>query len=138
MAGSESSLTSKYRGSLKHKSRPAQGRKGTICPEWTHIGLGVDPFNHEWNQTQAHALFEQAEQSANEPGPVFATKNGIAFEGKPTADGTWHGYPVPWEQVPHDLKDKWLASGKVRKKDLRRYLSRPVSDVRWAMNVDDN
>src|SRR5271156_22314 len=43
---------SKYRGSLKHKNRPALGRKGTLCPEWTHnvtgVGFNTDTFAHNW------------------------------------------------------------------------------------------
>ena len=131
-----------YRGSLKHKSRPARGRKGTLCPEWTHTAneaaLGNDVFAHSWLATIAHQLFARAEESALEPGRRFATERGIAFEAKSSADGTWHGYPVPWETVPEDLKDRWRATKAVSRRDLQRYLSRAISDYRWALETDDD
>ena len=134
--------SSPYRGSLKHKNRPARGRKGTLCPEWTHAAgkdaLGNDVFVHPWIKTVAHELFESAQESKAEPGRRFATARGIAFEAKPSNDGTWHGYPVPWEAVPCDLKDQWLAQGLVKRAELRRYLSRAKDDYRWALGSDDD
>lgn len=130
-----------YRGSLKHKNRPAQGRKGTCCPEWTHQtaagGFAGDVSRHSWAETRAHSLFEDAKTDPSAPGRKFATERGIAFEAKPTNDGTWHGFPVPWEEVPAPLKDGWLADGTLRKKDLRRYLNRKESDYRWPLETDD-
>ena len=119
-----------YRGSLKHKSRPSRGRKGTICPEWTHDGssgsLGNDPYAFEWQGTPAVELLNGALIDP-ESQRRFATRNGIAFEAKPTADGTWHGFPVPWEDVPA-----------VTGRDIKRYFSRPASDIRWALDTDDD
>lgn len=89
-----------YRGSPKHKNRPSQGRKGTLCPEWTHVA-GVQSFNgepHPWSVTVAQALFATSTHGVD--GRRYATARGIAFEAKPTGDGTWHGFPVPWESVP--------------------------------------
>lgn len=71
-------------------------------------------------------------------GRRYVTARGIAFEAKPTNDGTWHGHPIPWNQVPPDLKDRWLDEGKVRSADLRRYRERPRGDIRWALETDDN
>ncbi len=133
---------SPYRGSPKHKNRPARGRKGTMCPEWTHAaqnrGLGNDVFEHPWIETVAHALFARAEESTSEPGRRFATERGIAFEAKSSADGTWHGHPVPWEEVPDDLVDRWRAMGVVSGRDLQRYLSKAKSDYRWPLESDDD
>lgn len=129
-----------YRGSLKHKSRPARGRKGTICPEWTHAtpsgGLGTDPQTFDWAASPAAELFSTASVDPGD-GRRFATRRGIAFEAKPTADGTWHGSPVPWEGIPAHIKDRWLDEDAVTRQDVRRYLSRAVTDIRWALETDD-
>jgi len=138
----ETAPKSQYRGSLKHKRHPAPGRKGTLCPDWTHAAaktsLGKDMFAHPWEETVAHELFGKAEESADEPGRRFATARGMAFEAKPTEDGTWHGYPVPWEQVPEELTHKWRAAGEVSKRDLRRYLSKPKTDYKWPLESDED
>jgi len=134
--------TSPYRGSLKHKSRPARGRKGTICPEWTHatqsLGLGSDMVGHDWQQTEAHRLFIDSEEHPVGSGRRFATGRGVAFEAKLTNDGSWHGYPVPWSQVPAELKDRWQDEGRVQARDIRRYLERPKGDIKWALGTDDD
>lgn len=67
----------------------------------------------------------------------FATARGIAFEAKQTADGTWHGYPVPWESIPPQIREEWLDAGKVLKRDLRLYrAARDGGDIHWALNSD--
>lgn len=138
----EDTSPSSYRGSLKHKERPARGRKGTLCPEWTHkagrLRLGNDMKGHNWSATIAHQMFEKAEESDEEPGRWFNTARGMAFEAKSTNDGTWHGYPVPWEQVPNDLKERWRKEGRVSRKELRLYLSKPKNDYRWPLESDDD
>jgi hypothetical protein len=95
-------------------------------------------FALRWEMTVAHELFGNSEQSAAEPDRKSATANGMAFEAKPTNDGTWHGYPVPWEAVPSDLKDKWRDEGRVKRSDLRRYLSRAREDYKWPLESDDD
>jgi hypothetical protein len=132
-------MTDTYRGSLKHKNRPAQGRKGTICPEWTHTGpigaLATDPHLFDWEGTPAVCMFESA--TIAEDGRRYATQRGIAFEAKPTADGTWHGFPIPWENVPAEIKDGWLDKELVKGSQVKRYLSRPERDIKWALESDD-
>lgn len=131
-------MKSQYRGSQKHKNRPSAGRKGTLCPEWTHArdseGFSGDPFQHDWSQTVAHQLFESATTSEDRR---FATQRGIAFEGKPTGDGTWHGFPIPWESVPPSILTKWLQEGKVSRRDVKLYKSRGKDDIHWALGSDD-
>lgn len=128
-----------YRGSSKHKDRPAHERKGTLCPEWTHRtpegGFATDVHAHDWTQTPAAQLFGAA---AIDPSGKkrYATAKGIAFEAKPTADGSWHGYPIPWESVPARVKNAWLESGAVSRREVKRYLSFDQSDIHWAMTTD--
>lgn len=132
-------MTTRYRGSMKHKDRPSTGRKGTLCPEWTHAtgndGFSGDPFKHPWSYTVAHRLFESAVGSTE--GRLFATEHGIAFEAKPTGDGTWHGFPVPWESVPPPILNQWLQEGKVSRQEVRLYKSRNKNDIRWALDSDE-
>lgn len=129
-----------YRGSSKHKNRPAEGAKGTLCPEWTHrtdaVGLRTDMHAHDWLATHASTLFAEARIDP-QSGRRFATQNGIAFEAKPTADGTWHGYPVPWESVPPDIKDAWIDLGMVTRKQLRVFKRFEKTDIHWALTTDE-
>lgn len=130
---------SPYRGSQKHKNRPSETRKGTLCPEWTHSTseerLGHDPFRHPWEKTCAHELFERA-VSANDGKRRFATLRGIAFEAKPTGDGTWHGFPVPWESVPAEIVQSWIKSNAVSRRDVKRHFQEPASNIHWALDGD--
>ncbi len=129
-------ITSPYRGSSKHKNRPAKGAKGTLCPEWTHrtptSGLGTNMATHAWIDTVAHVLFSAA---SHLNGKCFATQDGIAFEAKPTADGTWHGYPIPWESVPAKLLKQWLDSELVTAVQIRRTFAAGRNDIVWAMEM---
>ena len=133
-------MSGTYRGSPKHKNRPARGRKGTICPEWTHVApcdkLGTDPHRFDWAGTPAAELFDAATVDPHDQ-RRYATRRGIAFEAKPTSDDTWHGFPLPWEDVPAAIKDAWLDGGFVERSALRRYFSRPEEDIYWALETDD-
>jgi hypothetical protein len=133
-------ITNSYRGSEKHKNRPAKGAKGTLCPEWTHStparGLGNDPFNHDWSQTEAHRLFQQALPHPAGEERRYATKGGIAFETKPSNDGFWHGYPIPWESVPCDIVEQWLDQGSVTNHDFKKHKRYPKSNIKWALADD--
>ncbi len=125
-----------YRGSPKHKDRPSQGRKGTLCPEWTHV-TGVQGFNgepHPWSVTVAQALFAAATHGVD--GRRYATARGIAFEAKPTGDGSWHGFPVPWESVPPAILGQWLSEGKVTRRDVRLNRRHEATNIHWALDTD--
>lgn len=127
-----------YRGSSKHKNRPANEQKGTLCPEWTHAtseqGLAHDVCVHNWAETAAAALFDNAD--CHGPKRRYATAQGIAFEAKPSADGTWHGYPIPWEHVPVKIKDEWVDKGLVSGRQIKRYMKFEKGDIHWALQTD--
>ena len=129
-----------YRGSSKHKNRPTNEQKGTLCPEWTHTtpdgGFGTDVHAHNWAGTEAAALFATAWVDVA-TGRRYATARGVAFEAKPTADGTWHGYPIPWESVPAGLRKKWIASGAAKRRQIKAFFKFEKSDIYWALNTDD-
>jgi hypothetical protein len=82
-------------------------------------------------------LFLASEYDPQGSGKRYATARGIAFVAQDTADGTWHGYPEPWNKVPPALKDKWLGEGKMTARDLRRYSDFPRDNITWALEVDD-
>lgn len=128
-----------YRGSEKHKNRPARGAKGTLCPEWTHAtpetGLGNNPAAHDWPQTLAHGLFQAAEPHPDGLARRYATSMGIAFEAKPSNDGTWHGYPIPWEGVPYAITNRWIEAGTVTKRQVKRHRQYPDNDIHWALET---
>jgi len=130
-----------YRGSIKHKNRPGRGRKGVLCPEWTHRvgneGFVGDPVAHRWEATAALAMFRESEIDPRGPAKRWGTRAGIAFVAQDSNDGTWHGYPEPWQKAPYELVEKWLAEGKVTPRQLRRYKDFPRNDVRWALESDD-
>ncbi|CAM2142053.1 conserved protein of unknown function [Pararobbsia alpina] len=133
---------SQYRGSEKHKNRPSHGAKGTLCPEWTHSipqsGYEGDPFHHDWSQTEAHTLFAAAVPHPDGEERCYATMNGIAFEAKPTNDGKWHGYPVPWKSVPDLIVDQWLESRAVTNRQIKQRQKYLKTNIHWALEVNPN
>jgi len=82
-------------------------------------------------------LFLASEYDPEGSGKRYATARGIAFVAQYTGDGTWHGYPEPWNKVPSALKDKWLGEAKMTPRDLRRYSDFPRDNISWALEVDD-
>ncbi len=134
-----SSTDQPYRGSPKHKNRPGTGAKGTLCPEWTHAveqrSFDGETYTHPWHNTAAHRLFVGA--VVHSDGRRYATERGIAFEAKPTADGTWHGYPIPWESVPPAIKDRWIEERKVSRRDVKLFRHRDPTDIHWALDTDE-
>jgi hypothetical protein len=136
MTGQTSAPAPIYRGSSKHKNRPTGEQKGTLCPEWTHRtpigGFGTDVHTHDWEQTRAARLFAGATED-EASGRRYATAEGIAFEAKSTADGSWHGFPIPWESVPVEIKNSWLRSNAVSRRDLKKFFRFNKDDIHWAM-----
>ena len=113
-------------------------------------------FAFPWAETVAQELLDEsqvegpARASTNsgsalpsEELPRYATRKGIAFKAVLSNDGTWHGYPVPWDQVPQGLKERWIREQKVFRRDILKYSLRnirgrgEVVPNEWAME-DDN
>jgi hypothetical protein len=128
-----------YRGSRKHKNWQPGGGTGTMCPTWTHVvggrGFAGDVEIHDWPRTKAQALFDGAVVDGVDR---WATERGIAFTAKMTNDGTWHGYPVPWDEVPVDVQERLIAAGRVARRDMRKWKSFDERDLRWALRSDDD
>ena len=127
----------RYRGSIKHKLWRPGGGYGTLCPEWTHEtlsgGFAGDSNGHQWGETQAHSML--AESLYAEDGRRYATRRGIAFVAVSTNDGTWHGYPIPWRDVPRKVRDSFVCAGCVTRRETRKAVN--AKDNRWALGSDD-
>ena len=127
----------RYRGTIKHKRWRPGGGYGTLCPRWTHEAssqdFAGDPLGHPWEETQAQAMLAESVLVKRRR---YATRGGIAFEAVCSGDGTWHGYPVPWQDVPRNVRDAFVAEGRVTRRETRRVVDR--SDIRWALGSDDD
>ena len=60
---------------------------------------------------------------------------GIAFVAIPSNDGTWRGYPLPWVDVPKNVREHFLNIGLVDRRRVRRQAVDP-SDRGWALSSD--
>jgi hypothetical protein len=125
----------------KHKRRPFSGVKGNQCPEWSQRAgsqnLRHAPANHNWSATEAQEMLKHSEAEPKGGKKRYATKNGIAFAAHDSNDGTWHGFPVAWNEVPAELKDKWVDEGKVTTRSLKKYKDFPNDNVTWALDSDN-
>ena len=77
-----------------------------------------------------------AESVTAEDGRRYATRRGIAFVAVPSGDGTWHGYPLPWKNVPRNIRNGFVEEGRVRRRQTRQTASH--TGVRWALATDDD
>ena len=77
-------------------------------------------------------------QSAFLSSTMSSIYRGIAFEAKPTSDGTWHGFPVPWESVPPAILRQWLQDGKVTRRQVKLFRSRATDNIRWALGNEES
>ncbi len=139
------SLPLDYVGSKKHKRWTPGGAAGSICPDFTHVVDGrnfggVEPEAWRgWSRTVAQRLLTNSVLHGRKR---YAAERGIAFCAQETNDGTWHGYPVPWKQVPMDVRCRLIATRQATPVEIRRNLRRqqsidPNRDRQWALRRDD-
>ncbi len=106
---------SRNRGSPKHKNKPPSGTKrdalSRVDTRNGHLRICNDPLDHDWKKTLAHDMFEQSEPDPDGSDKRYATMNGIAFVAQPTEDGTWHGYPEPWNKGAGRAQGKMAGRG---------------------------
>ena len=48
----------------------------------------------------------------------------------------WHGYPVPWQDVPRNVCDALVAEGRITRRETQRAVER--TDIRRALGSDDD
>ena len=126
-----------YKGTIKHKRWRPGGGFGTLCPRWTHEasrGFAGDPDGHPWEETQAQAMLAES-VLADDRRRRYATRKGIAFVAVRSGDGTWHGYPVPWQDVPRNVRDAFVRDRRVTRRQTRQAVDKV--DIRWALGSDD-
>jgi hypothetical protein len=93
-----------YESNPKHKEPWQPGRKGTICPPWSH--------------EHVQKLLESSIQKGKKR---FATFNQVAFAAQEHASDVWHGYPVPWSEVPYSIRKTWVNEGIVQRRSIKQY-----------------
>jgi len=134
-----------YIGSKKHKRWTPGGASGSICPNWTHTVAGRHFGGNEpeawdkWPDTQAQRLLAN---SVVHGGQRYAAARGVAFCGQQTGERTWHGYPIPWRDVPLEVRQTLVAAGQVQEKEIQHGLrvQRNLDidrDKDWAVTTDD-
>ena len=94
----------RYESNPKHSDPWQRGRRGARCPG------NVDA-------EQALRLLSASERVDNKRYAVF---EGQAFCAQEHACGVWHGYPIGWGAVPVAIRNRWLRTGRVRRRDVRR------------------
>ncbi|MBF0143649.1 MAG: hypothetical protein HQL57_00075 [Magnetococcales bacterium] len=99
----------------KHKKPWQPGRKGALCPAWSH-----DLAQKLLTGSEAHP------QSGKKV--RFATHNGLAFAAYPDNQGGWHGYPIGWNEVPDKIRNNWLKEKLISRRDVRKYDFLQVDD----------
>ncbi|MBF0582747.1 MAG: hypothetical protein HQL80_00785 [Magnetococcales bacterium] len=98
----------KYIPNPKHKEPWQRGRKGALCPSWSHSIAQI-------------LLEESVEDPTSSHKARYATRCGLAFKAHPDGQGGWHGFPVGWNEVPDKIRNQWLKDKKIQRRDLRGY-----------------
>ena len=99
----------RYEQNPKHKNwmQPFDP-DATQCPSWSH-GL-------------AQQLLDCSVQPSS-GGARFGTYGGMAFAAQLTRGEVWHGYPVPWSEVPEKIRETMVADGKVTRRQIKKLYS---------------
>ncbi len=103
-----------YDGSVndKHKHPWQRGRRGSLCPS------GMSPET-------AQRLLDESEPTPGKDEPRWSTDGTIAYAAHEHVDGRWHGHPVGWKEVPEGLRTRWVDTGRVTGRHVRRYWDDP-------------
>jgi hypothetical protein len=112
LAGESSRPT--YEPNPKHKQPWQRGRRGALCPQ-------------EITLAQAQALLDGSVTDAQNPRTRYATDGRHAYCGRPHREsaGLWHGYPVPFVDVPATILKAWQGRGEVSHSIVRRHWMTP-------------
>ena len=92
-----------YRPGEKHCEPLTAQKPGTKCPRWS--------------AARGQELLDESEPMG---GKRVATRHGLTFIAQYGNDGTWHGYPESWDKIDSAIRNRWLAEGRIRGRDLRR------------------
>ena len=93
-----------YQGNPKHKHPWQCGRRGGLCPRSMTI--------------QPQQLLEQSVLADEKR---YATLEGRCYCAQEDSPNHWHGYPVPWREVPERIWRTWRNEGIIKKSDIDKY-----------------
>ena len=92
-----------YKSNQKHSAPWQRGRRGSLCPKEVR-GIAAKLLDgSELVETKRYAIYDGKAYCAQEDRP-----------------GIWHGYPVGWKEVPHQLRLRWRRQGRVRNRDIKQ------------------
>lgn len=92
-----------YECNRKHKEPWQRGRMGSLCPK-------------EITQAQAQDLLAASIPDGKKR---YATHAGKAYCAQCHQDERWHGYPVIWREVPDHVRNVFVKSGLVTRREMR-------------------
>ncbi|MBF0164689.1 MAG: hypothetical protein HQM01_09365 [Magnetococcales bacterium] len=98
----------RYIPNPKHKEPWQRGKKGSLCPSWSH--------DKAESMLSASIPHPQSNKKAR-----FATSNGMAFAAYPDSQGGWHGFPIGWNEVPDTIRNIWLREKRVSRNEIRKF-----------------
>ena len=112
-----------YQASPRHCEPITAQNPGVKCPDWS--------------AAIAQKLLDAAEPVGNTLQTTWKGVGFVARKTRTTAEGeVWHGYPEAWDKMDLELKKRWRAQGRIRRRDLRAYATRrQVRDAFGGRNV---
>lgn len=96
-----------YEGNPKHKAPWQPGRKGSLCPKDVELARARELLQS--------SLPEGKQRYAVDQGRAFCAQQ------HDPAKNRWHGYPIPWREVPASVRRRLRESGAVNPRDIKRY-----------------
>lgn len=94
----------RYQSNPKHSEPWQRGRRGSLCPP------EVRPLASE---LLADSILSGRKR--------YAAHDGKAYCAQQSQCDIWHGYPVAWKEVPHEVVQALKESGAVSRRDVRRH-----------------
>jgi len=92
--------TRRYKPNPKHKSPKGYG---SICPD------GVHPFTAD--------LLESGEEDGKS---IYNVGEGQAFRANNEDGLHWHGFPIPWRDLPPSAAKALIAAGRLTEHDFKK------------------
>lgn len=92
-----------YKSNRKHSEPWQRGRRGSLCPREVR-GIAAELLDgSELVEARRYAIHDGKAYCAQEDRP-----------------GIWHGYPVGWKEVPHQLRLRWRRQRLVSNRDIKK------------------
>ena len=92
-----------YKSNQKHSEPWQRGRRGSLSPREVR-GIAAELLDgSELVETRRYAIHDGKAYCAQEDRP-----------------GIWHGYPVGWKEVPHQLRLRWRRQRLVSNRDIKK------------------